>query len=126
MANFYSYVFYRIYKFFKSSRNEDIAEWKATILLSLLITCNMFVGLISVINFKLYLSQALFQCVLVLLFALVYFVNYIIFIKDEKFKRIEKAFKSESTSRKRIGSVSILLYVVVSVISVFFIGMYEK
>ena len=48
-------------------------------------------------------------------------INYIIFLKDKKYIEIEKRFKKETNERRILGNILVSLYVILTLLSPFFI-----
>ena len=113
IMNIYYYLFYKIYRFTQRLGNYDVA-FSAMLGFSFLLFLDINTIYISVfpvtnINFNNH-----YRTPLIILYIIVFIINYFLFIYKKRYKEIEKQFKNESTKNKRIGSIIVIVYVIIS------------
>lgn len=117
IMNIYYYLFYKIYRFTQRLGNYDVA-FSAMLGFSFLLFLDINTIYISVfpvtnINFNNH-----YRTPLIILYIIVFIINYFLFIYKKRYKEIEKQFKNESTKNKRIGSIIVIVYVIISLLLV--------
>ncbi len=119
MKKLMQYLFYKFYKLSLIVDIDKIPEWKAYFLLSCFEISNFFVimklfdsyvlsiQLKSIVNFK---------PSILIIFALVTITNYFFYIKGKKYLRIEQLFMNESRTKRIIGNIAVILYIIISIV----------
>jgi hypothetical protein len=115
--NLYYYLFYRLSCFLNKKNNN---EWGPIGGLTFLIGLNIGLIYINIFpvtneNFK-----ASHKTLLLVLFISLFIINSVLFLNKKRVQEIRKRFKNESIKSKRIGSILVLLYSVVTIVSIFF------
>jgi hypothetical protein len=128
--NIYDYIFYKIFmlnKFIDHLFNKDESpQWRSIILLSFLLSLN-FITVISIM-YVFYSTQFLEELTTIspfkmtLFFIVIIFINYLYFIKNEKYLAIKKRYENESNNSKIIGRIFVLFYVFSTISSVIIFG----
>ncbi len=114
----YYYLFYKIYRFTQRLGNYEVS-FSAMLGLSFLLFLNInaiYVSLFPVtkVNFNDHYSMPL-----IIVYIIVFIINYFLFIYKKRYKEIEKQFKNESKKNKRIGSLVVIVYAIISLSLVF-------
>jgi len=116
---YYYYLFYKIYVFSKKIGKWDIAT-SAALGLSFLLILNVFLILTNIFGFspeiKYYYEIAFLIAGIVLL------INYFLFDYKSRYKKVINAFKVESEQSRVVGNILVTIYVIATLISVFFIN----
>jgi hypothetical protein len=111
------YSFYRIYQLVKSAGNEDVAEYFAIMLMSVLIGLNTFT-LFSIVYVvtgdSVDISKAP-QLVSGLLFFGLLILFYILLVRKNKHLEIVKEYKQETSKKKIIGTALTISYILISI-----------
>lgn len=109
--NFYYYLYYSIYKSMKLFRSNTIVEWTAVLAVSILIAMNIFTILdlmaLNNSNFTSKFSRFFGQ----LLGVVVIVINYFVFIKGGKYKKIVEEYDSKQAN----GGLIVMAYVVFTI-----------
>jgi len=117
--NFYKYLFYKLYSFVKSVDKRKGAEWGAMNALSILVLTNVGIlhnKLFSVAKGS-YTSN--WKIPLILIGVLIYATNYLLFVHKNGFASIEKQYKNETPTKRRIGTFIVILYLLLTLVSIF-------
>ena len=126
MERTYKYIFYKLYKFFLWFRKDDIPEWNAMIVLAGCISANAFCLLISLIRIKSYFSESYTKISILIFYTLIFTINYYLLIRKDNYVKILKLFNNENSVSRVTGNISILLYIIVSLLAFFLMGFYNK
>lgn len=121
----YYFSFYKLYKSFEASPSRFWSEWKASLLMDILVCCIIItIGLIYTVitkkNFIIFESN-LYTWIMIITIAL---SNYFIFNHDDKWKDIVTEFNHLPKSKNRIGGVifwAIFILIISSVIFMFYL-----
>lgn len=114
MIRLYYYLFYRIHRFTKKLGNYDVAFSSMAGLSGLLIF-----NLVSIINLVNPITKSNWGTVknYIIAFAIIIFVfNYLVFIYKDKYKEIEKTFSKETNKQKKVSSLIVSIYLVLTLI----------
>jgi hypothetical protein len=111
------YSFYRFYQFMNSVGNGDVAEYYAFILMSVLISLNIF-SLISIAyivsGIKIDIGQGSKIATGLLFFGLL-ILFYFLFVRKSKHLEIVNEYGQETIKKKIIGNAFIIGYILISV-----------
>jgi len=111
------YSFYRIYQLLKSAGNEDVAEYFAITLMSVLIGLNTFT-LFSIVyivtGVSVDISKAP-QLISGLLFFGLLILFYILLVRKNKHLEIVKEYEQETSKKKIIGTALTISYILISI-----------
>lgn len=113
------YLFYKLYRVSKIMDTDNIPEWKAFFLLVFLEGINLFVLLKLFDSYVLSIqlkSLVHYKLNIIIFFALVTVTNYFLFLKGKKYLSIEKLFMNESRTKRIIGNIGVILYIIISII----------
>lgn len=119
MINPYEYIYYKYYKIAVFSeknwaRGLRIPQWLALFLISLMLFLNLALVLIIYINVAHKVPTLNKSHALLLMFAL-YFLNYLLFLRRERYKKTVERFDKESSNKKRVKTILFWLYVSLSI-----------
>src|SRR5690606_4137083 len=117
---YYNFCFYKFYKFMLKIGKNDIPEWKALIyfsgwILFYLIAIIYIPKNLNIMDIKIH------KIFFVILFLSVLFVNYILFLKNEKFLKIKKEFETTSKFNTTKGTVLISLFLLLPFVQLFYV-----
>ncbi len=126
LKEFYSYFYYKLYKLFQVDERDWLSEWKASLLLNVLIFCFLFSILIYYniyINqkFNLEISNFKFGLLYMLILA---FPNYIIFHYNSRWLNIVRKYDLLSKKTNRLGDwivYSIVILIILNLIFAFYL-----
>ena len=112
--NFYFFIYYKIYKVILKTPNKDIAEWSSMTAFSLLLLFNL--GYLIIIT-NIYKTLFVFknQYFMVLIMILILSLNYLLFIRKNRYLKIKKDFSKLSKTKETIFGYLVLLYVIGSI-----------
>jgi len=116
----YSYVYFRLYKLAKITERQwaegaRMPEWIALFLLFLLVIFNLFSLLIFLRRFLELSIPSLNKWIAVVVFIFFMIINYFVFIRNDRFVRIEKKYDSISNKEKAIRSILFWIYLVITI-----------
>ncbi len=107
----FQYVYYKILGFWnKLSFGISRMQYRAATFFAMLISLN-FVSVLDYLEIKLWESYLITISIMVAWIA----VNYCYFVNPKNHRRIIKKFRNESTNQKVIGSLSVIVYIALSV-----------
>ena len=119
MKKLYYYLYYKIYVFTKRIRKNE-ASIATTIGISYLVLTNI-IGVSLMIFDRERNNIEFFKPLYIGIIILGFAINYLIFLKDKKYIEIEKRFKKETNERRILGNILVSLYVILTLLSPFFI-----
>ena len=111
MKEIYNFVFYRMFKE-TFTTNRSIPEWSTMIYLSLLIMFN-FISICLVLKIPIFDYG---KIIIFIIITIILLLNYLYFIKDNKYREIIKYYKKNET--QKIYNYLVIFYELVSVLTV--------
>jgi len=99
MRTFYSYIFYKLYKFTQKYGDYDDPEYSAMLILSILVDFNLLGILAIIIHFeppwldKVEMNQ---KIIAIFVFSIITFFNHSLFIRKARYKKIRLKFDEEN------------------------------
>jgi hypothetical protein len=111
------YSFYRIYQLFINTRNADVAEYFAIILLSVLVGLNTFAlfSIVYIITGKSVDISHAPKFFSGLLFFGLLITFYLLLVRGEKYKKIIKEYEHESSRKRKKGNALTICYILISI-----------
>lgn len=121
----YKYIFYKLYQISKRTEKQwgsgqGIPEWIAIFSISMLQFVNLITlyvilvhGLSFFDNYDLSFSN------IIVTGLILYILNYLFFVRDNKYSKIEKYYDKDSNKLKKTKTILFWLYVVVSFVLMF-------
>ena len=124
------YVFYKIYKLNLSVdiafQKNEAPHWRAVIIFSFLLSLNIrtLFSLAFLFNSTEYFANIarISPIRMLIIFICLIFINYLYFIKDNRYIKIHKIFENENKRARMIGSVLVLLYTLLTIIILILTG----
>lgn len=120
------YFFYRIYVICNLA---DDDPYDAAVFAALIISCLALINLISIeallIKFGLFPSMEVDSYESVALLGILFCLVYFLFVRKKRFQDIEDIYKMESKTRKRIGALYFLLFLIFSFVFLFLTTRYR-
>lgn len=115
--NIYYYFFYKISGVLNKKGNNDLGPIVAITFFPIATTIPILVYFIpdDVTNLK-----NIYGVGIVIFCLLFYILNSVLFLNKKRRREIQKRFQGESLLSKRIGNFAVLLFIIISVISIFF------
>ena len=118
------YLYYRLWQFFKQIKTNDMPATNAMIIISICEFANLFViDILLEFFFHIKLDFPTTNHIYtfaILVGTLVYIINYFFLYKNRE--KLNDKYKDESKRRKKVGTVLLILYMVVSFALVFYFG----
>lgn len=112
MRRVYFCLYYRLYRFAKWVGTTD-APWTAMLLITVLIGLNIF-ALLSVFTERKDVQFLSSKKAAVSLTIIIGVINYVIFIRDEKYEKVIEIFKKESKESKTWSAILIVAYIIMT------------
>ena len=103
----YDYIFWRCYDLISLTGKYDLG-WSASYFLSLTQSIFCF-GLFSVFNLKRCVNLFQLQVLCVTVYLILLAINYLIFVRGEKYKSIISLFQNENITHKKIGRIAVVI-----------------
>jgi len=125
--NAYKYLYYRIYSWNKRNWGEgDLPQFNALLGTAFLVSLNLYsfliaLNLISGLSVIELLGIDTFK--LVIGMSAIAFVNYLLFLRKNEFRRIEERFRNESDTSRRTNFGFCVAYVVGSFLLLIFLSL---
>lgn len=114
---FFKYLFYRLYSWnLKKWGKNDIPHWNALFGVSFMMFLNIgLIGLLlQLFGIKIFLREKLPKIEIVLIMVSIYIINYFLLINKNKYKLIVAEFKNEDLKDRRIKTIVLWLYLILS------------
>jgi hypothetical protein len=124
MKKLYYFAFYSIYRIIRKTPNKDIAQWVATIALSLFLVFNIFCVLTYTSLFSSELYKVHAKEILIILFFVIFAINYKFFLAKDRFKLIIKQYSTIKSNLRILGGLGVLLYVLFTIIFLIYVIIY--
>ena len=109
--NPYYYLFYKLSSFLNKKGNNEMGPIFA---ISVLIGWNIVVIFVILFSITEENSQGLNKTVLIIVFIILFATNCILFLKKKRVIEIEKRYKNESNTSRKVGNFLVILYVALS------------
>ncbi|HEX8577109.1 MAG TPA: hypothetical protein VF677_12515 [Flavobacterium sp.] len=119
MKKAYEYIYYKIYKIARiteKSWGKEMAmpHWLALFIISIFLMLNSVLGLITYILLTHKVPE--FDKIYIIVVMCGFFIgNYLLFIREDRYKKIIKKFDNESPKQKTIKTIFFWLYIVLSI-----------
>lgn len=117
MMKIYRYLYYRLYSWnLKTWGEKDLPQWNALFGLSFMMFLNLgLLGfLLQLLGVNIFLRDELPKKELIILMLSLFVVNYFLFIHRGNYRSIVKELKKEPPEKRRINTILIWLYVILS------------
>lgn len=117
MKKLFKYLYYRLYSWnLKAWGEKDLPQWNALFGVSFMMFLNLgIVGLLlQLFGINIFLRNELPKMELAILMLSLFVVNYFQFIYKVNYRSITKELQKESAEKRRINTVFLWLYVVLS------------
>ncbi len=115
MTKLYSYLFYRAFDLIKLTGSYDLA-WGASHCLSLFLSL-FIVNLMEV--FKENIEWKTLGFVGLFIYVSIHIINYLIFLKEDKYKDIIENYSKETKQQRRIGRLSGITLILLVIYAIF-------
>ncbi|WP_417199892.1 hypothetical protein [Bizionia sp.] len=118
----YKYIYYKLYKIAKKSEatwapNMQMPEIVAFMTISILGIFNLItIFIVLVHGLKVFKIESLSIVHGIITMAIIYLLNYLFFLKNRKYYKIEKYFDAKSANYKNIMTVFFILYIILSIV----------
>jgi len=118
VMNPYYYLYYKISRILNKKGNN---AWGAMYALSLLIFVNLIVIYINVFHVtkENFISSG-YKIGLIIIGIVLFITNYALFLHKNNYKQIIKRYEKETLRSRRIGSLLVILYFIITLLSIFF------
>jgi hypothetical protein len=108
-------IFFGLYKFYLGTYNfKDIAESSAVTALSLLLSINATV-LLKVIGLVDILGSDFFVGILIAVFGVLNYVNYLFFVKSNLYKELANKYENEEPQSRNLRRVVLIIYIILTI-----------
>ncbi len=117
MIKIYRYLYYRLYSWnLKKWGEKDIPQWNALFGVSFMMFLNLgLLGLLlQLLGVNIFLRSERPNTVLVSIMIILFVLNYFRFIHKSNYSSILKALKNEAPEKRRVNTILIWLYVILS------------
>lgn len=117
MMKFYRYLYYRLYSWnMKSWGDKDLPQWNALFGVSFMMFLNLgLLGfLLQLLGVNIFLRDELPKKELIIIMLSLFVVNYFLFIHRGNYRSTVKELKKEPPEKRRINTILIWLYVILS------------
>lgn len=117
MMKIYRYLYYRLYSWnLKTWGEKDLPQWNALFGVSFMMFLNLgLLGfLLQLLGVNIFLRDELPKKELIIIMLSLFVVNYFLFIHRGNYRSIVKELKKEPPEKRRINTILIWLYVILS------------
>jgi hypothetical protein len=118
IMNPYYYLFYKLSRFLNKKGNN---EWGVMYAHSLLNGWNIGLIYIKILPVTKENFNTGYKIVLIVIGIVLFITNYILFLHKNKYKQIVKRYEKETSRNKKIGTFFVVMYIVLTYLSIFFI-----
>ena len=115
--NIFKYLYYRLYSWnLKTWGENDFPQWNALFGVSFMMFLNLgFFGLLlQLFGLNIFLRNELPKKELIIIMISLFIINYFQFIHKEVYKSIVKELKNESLKKRKINTILLWLYFILS------------
>ena len=120
--NPYYYLFFKLYCLIKRIDNNKGHAFLAVNIISLLLIINAAFIAITIFSYIRGDYYQLWKLHVILSVIFIYLTNYLLFIRHKRYRKIVNAYKNNSSINNKLGNYIIVIYVLLTLISVFFIS----
>lgn len=114
--NIYYYLFYKLSSTLNKKENN---EWGPIGAITFLISLNIGLTYINIFPVTSENFVGVHKTILIVVGIIVFVLNTILFLNKNRFRKIMGRYKGESLKSKRIGSFLVIMYVAITLISIF-------
>jgi len=113
--NPYFYLFYKLSCFINKKGNN---EWGVMYAVSFLIFINIIVVYVNLFHITEVNSKGGYKIGILVIGLVLFITNYIVFLHKDRYKQILKRYKDETLKRKKTGSFLVILYMILTFVSI--------
>lgn len=117
--NIYKYLYYKIYVFTNKLGNYDV-PFSALLGMSFLLMINSLIIVLRIIFQDRISDFNTVKPFFIIIGVFILLLNYFLFIYKRKYREIIKKYKKESEKSRKIGNSIVIIYVIISLASIFF------
>lgn len=116
--NPYYYLFYKLSRFLNKKGNN---EWGPIYGISIFFGWTLIVIYVKIFHITEENSQGIYKTILGIVAVSLFITNCILFLNKKRVKAIMSRYKGESETRRKVGNLLVILYVVMSLALIVFI-----
>ncbi len=114
--NIYYYLYYKLSRVLNRKGKNEMGVFSAQ---SFLIYINIIIIYIKIFHVTKENFNSGYKTILIIIGAILFITNSFLFLNKKRCKRIMNRYKNESLKSKRIGNVLVILYIVLTLASIF-------
>ncbi len=119
MLGFYKYLYFRIYSWnLKKWGENDMPEWNAVLGVSFMMFINLFVLvlLFQFVGIAVFIGggEPVPKKTIIFIMLVLFGLNYFLFMHSKKYKSIAKEYENEDTKKRKINTILLWLYTILS------------
>ncbi len=115
--NPYYYLFFKLTRFLNKKGNN---EWGVIFAISGLIGWNFVLAYVKFFNITQEESAGTYKVILIIIGILLFSTNALLFTNKNRVEKIVKRYQNESIVRKKLGSIAVLLYAILTISLIIF------
>ncbi|MDA3942172.1 MAG: hypothetical protein PF694_01380 [Bacteroidetes bacterium] len=115
--NPYYYFFYKLTRFLNKKGNN---EWGVIFAISGLVGWNFVIAYVKTFNITQEESEGVYKVILIVIGILLFSTNALLFTNKHRVEKILKRYQNESVVQKKLGSIAVLLYAILTISLIIF------